>query len=433
MALAHLDAPPPGDALRKVALLPLVLIVSLFFMWGVANNLNDILVQQFRKAFTLSDLQSGLVQSVFYFGYFCLALPAGFLMRRMGYKAAVIVGLLLYAAGAFLFWPAAAAHRYELFLLALFVIAAGLTFLETSANPLVTQLGPVEGAERRLTLAQAFNPLGSITGVLVGRFFIFSGDERTPEQIAALSDSAREAYFASESAMVQMPYLVIGVIVLAWAGVVMLTRFPDLHEAATDEAAEPGPRVGIGSLLREPRLMAAVVAQFFYVGAQVAVWSYMIRYGLANVPGLTERSASDYLTAALIAFMIGRFSGAALMTRVAPERLLAFYAVANVVLTIVAILYPGKIGLYALVASSFFMSVMYPAIFALGVRGFGEAKKLASSLLVMAIIGGAVLTAAMGAMSDAFGIAQAMWVPTVAYLAVLFFAVVGTRWAVRRP
>lgn len=431
MALATTDT--PVSPLRKVALLPLILIVSLFFMWGVANNLNDILVQQFRKAFTLTDLQSGLVQSVFYFGYFALALPAGLVMRRMGYKSAVVIGLLLYAAGAFLFWPAAEAHEYSLFLLALFVIAAGLTFLETSANPLVTQLGPAEGAERRLTLAQAFNPLGSITGVLIGRFFIFSGVEHTPEELAAMSAPARDAYYASESAMVQAPYLVIGVIVLAWAAVVMFTRFPDLHEESPGEAPAGGRRVGLASLVAEPRLMTAVVAQFFYVGAQVAVWSYMIRYGLANVPGLTERTASDYLTAALVAFMVGRFSGAALMNFVRPERLLALYAAANVVLTIVAILQPGPVGLMALVASSFFMSVMYPAIFALGVRGFGEAKKLASSLLVMAIIGGAVLTAAMGAMSDAFGIASAMTVPTVAYLFVLFFALVGTRWAVRRP
>jgi MFS transporter, FHS family, L-fucose permease len=418
---------------RAVPVLPLLLIVSLFFMWGVANNLNDILVQQFRKAFTLTDLQSGLVQSVFYFGYFALALPAGFVMRRLGYKSAVIIGLLLYAAGAFLFWPAAAAHQYPLFLLALFVIAAGLTFLETSANPLITQLGPPETAERRLTLAQAFNPLGSITGVLIGRFFIFSGVEHSPEELAAMSVPAREAYFAAESAMVQGPYLVIGIIVMVWAAVVALTRFPDPHDAprASGDASEDGAR--LRSLVAEPRLMSAVLAQFCYVGAQVAVWSYMIRYGLANVPGLTERSAADYLTAALVVFMIGRFSGAALMTRIAPERLLAAYAIANVLLTFAAVVLPGRVGLWCLVASSFFMSVMYPAIFAIGVRGFGEAKKLASSLLVMAIIGGAVITAGMGAMSDAIGIAGAMALPAAAYLFVLFFALVGARWEVRRP
>ena len=419
-----------GKQAARVAIVPLILIVSLFFLWGMANNLNDILVQQFRKAFTLSDLQSGLVQSVFYFGYFALALPAGYFMRRMGYKAAVITGLLLYAAGALLFWPAAQAHSYDMFLLALFVIAAGLTFLETSANPLITQLGPADSSERRLTLAQAFNPLGSITGVLIGRFFIFSGEERTEAELAAMSETARTAYYTAESAMVQTPYLIIGIVVFAWAGMVALARFPKVDTA---EEAVGGATTSLGSLLREPRLMAAVTAQFFYVGAQVAIWSYMIRYALATVPGTSERGASDYLTTALVAFMIGRFSGAALMRVVAPQRLLALYAGANIALTLVAVLFPGKIGLWALVAASFFMSIMFPTIFSLGLRGFGEARKLASSLLVMSIIGGAALTAAMGAMSDTFGIANALLSATLSFGVILFFAAVATHWQVRRP
>lgn len=430
MVMAPIEVPAESNGMKTSrALFPLALIVSLFFLWGVANNLNDILVQQFRKAFTLSDLQSGLVQSIFYFGYFALALPAGLLMRRLGYKAAVITGLLLYAAGAFLFWPAADAHSYPMFLLALFIIAAGLTFLETSANPLITQMGDPAGAERRLTLAQAFNPLGSITGVLIGRFFIFSGTEKSAEDLALMEESARQAYFSAESGMVQVPYLVIGLIVLTWAGLVALARFPQVDPPTSIDVR----RAKLSDLLREKRLISAVFAQFCYVGAQVAIWSYMIRYGLVNVPGMTEQIAADYLTMALVAFMVGRFSGAALMKFIRAERLLAAYSIVSIALTIIAMLMPGEVGLWALVASSFFMSIMYPAIFALGVRGFDEGRKLASSLLVMAIIGGAVFTAAMGAASDIFGIANALGVAALAYFGVLFFAVVGTRWKVHHP
>ncbi len=192
----------------------------------MANNLNDILIKQFKKAFELTDLQAGLVQSAFYMGYFMFAMPAAMFMRRYSYKAAAVLGLLLYACGAFVFYPAAQVHTYWLFLLALFVIASGLAFLETTANPLVTVLGPADGAARRLNLAQAFNPLGSITGVLVGQHFIFSGVERTPAELAAMAPAAREAFFATESSAVQMPYLIIGAVVVLWAILIALVRFP---------------------------------------------------------------------------------------------------------------------------------------------------------------------------------------------------------------
>jgi FHS family L-fucose permease-like MFS transporter len=235
------------NSLARAAILPLVLIVSLFFLWGMANNLNDILIKQFKKAFELSDFQAGLVQSAFYLGYFVFAIPAGMFMRRYSYKAAIILGLLLYAAGAFLFYPAAQAHTYNLFLLALFVIASGLAFLETTANPLVTVLGPAEGAARRLNLAQAFNPLGSITGILIGQHFIFSGIEHSATDLAAMTPAARQAFYVAESSAVQTPYLVIGAVVVLWALLIALVRFP-----STSSAAEPaGQRHGVfGRLLR---------------------------------------------------------------------------------------------------------------------------------------------------------------------------------------
>jgi FHS family L-fucose permease-like MFS transporter len=395
-----------------------VLIVSLFFLWGVANNLNDILIKQFKKAFELSDFRAGLVQSAFYAGYFLLAIPASLCMRRFGYKAALVVGLLLYAVGAFLFYPAAALRTYGLFLGALFVIASGLAFLETAANPLITVLGPASGAARRLNLAQSFNPLGSITGVLIGQHFIFSGLELSPEQLAGMADGARTAYYASQSAAVQAPYLVIGGVVLVWALLVAGMRLPlaggrHPHASAAD----------LRSLLRNKNYVLSVVAQFFYVGAQVGIWSYLIRYAQQSLPGLSERHAADFLTASLVLFMIGRFAGTALMRVLAPARLLALFSSVALALVAVGLLFPGPIGIGALVATSFFMSIHFPTIFALGLRGLDdEERKSASSFLVMAIIGGATLTVLMGAISDAMGIHRAMVVPIACFAAVRFFA-----------
>ena len=397
-----------------------VLIVSLFFLWGVANNLNDILIKQFKKAFELSDFRAGLVQSAFYAGYFLLALPASLITRSLGYKAALLIGLGLYAAGAFLFYPAAALRTYALFLAALFIIASGLAFLETAANPLVTVLGPAEGAARRLNLAQSFNPLGSITGVIIGQHFIFSGVELTSPQLAGMSANARAAYYASQSAAVPGPYLVIGVVVLVWMLLIALVTLPS---AAGRGAGHPARGAPIRELLRNTNLLLAIVAQFFYVGAQVGIWSYLIRYTQQTLPGTSERSAADFLTVALVMFMIGRFAGTALMRYVPPARLLGIFAAVALALVTVALILPGRIGTDSLVATAFFMSIMFPTIFALGLRGLDDAdRKIASSFLVMAIIGGATLTVAMGAISDAAGIHRAMIVPILCFAVVLGFA-----------
>jgi MFS transporter, FHS family, L-fucose permease len=396
------------------------LIVSLFFLWGVANNLNDILIKQFKKAFELSDFQAGLVQSAFYMGYFVLAIPASICMRRLGYKAALLIGLGLYAAGAFLFYPAAADHSYGLFLFGLFIIASGLAFLETSANPLVTVLGPADRAAWRLNLAQSFNPLGSITGVLIGQHFIFSGIEHAPDELAAMTTTTRQAYYLSESAAVQTPYLVIGSLVVVWALLIAIMRFPMI-------ASRTEVTLGSGShardLVHNSNFVLAVVAQFFYVGAQVGVWSFLIRYVQVALPGTPEKIAANFLTLSLIVFMLGRFIGTALMRYITPARLLTVFAVINIVLVTIAMLAPGKAGVYALVVTSFFMSVMFPTIFALGLRGLNDDdRKLGSSFLVMAIIGGAVLTALMGAVSDLAGIHRAMSVPILSFVVVLAFA-----------
>ncbi|MBB5712272.1 L-fucose:H+ symporter permease [Sphingomonas xinjiangensis] len=412
---------------KRAAPLPFVLIVALFFLWGVANNLNDVLIAHFKKLFTLTDLRAGLVQSAFYLGYFCLAIPAALFMRAKGYRAAVLLGLCLYALGALLFWPAASAQSYPFFLTALFVIASGLAFLETSANPLIARLGSPETASRRLNLAQAFNPLGSIAGVVLGSQFILSGVEISPEQMAAMTPDALTSFRAAEAAAVQMPYLVIGVGVLLWALLIRLTPFPAV---ATDREVEEG--VGAGSdfaaLLRNRRVLGGVAAQFFYVGAQVGIWSFLIRYSQVAVPGTTEIEAAGYLTLSLVLFMVGRFAGAALMSRLPALLLLAGFAATAGLLCIVAALVGGQVGIGALVLSSFFMSIMYPTIFAESVHGLGPRTKSASALLVMAIVGGAAFPAIMGVVSDASGsMVNAMLVPALCFLVVLLFALRSRR------
>lgn len=413
---------------QRTPLVPLVLIVALFFLWGVANNLNDVLIPHLKKAFRLTDLQSGLVQSAFYLGYFFLALPAGLVMRRFGYKAAVVVGLLLFGAGALLFYPAAAIREYGLFLAALFVIASGLAFLETSANPLITVLGDPAKAEQRLNFAQAFNPLGSITAVVVGRQFILSGVEPTQADYSAMTPAQLDAFQAAEAQATQGPYLVIAGVVLIWALLVALTRFP--HEAerpAPGEADAVLPvRQAILGLFARPRFLFGVAAQFFYVGAQVGIWSFLIRYAQHEV-GLGEKAAADYLAASLVIFMAGRFIGAALMSRVPPGLLLAAFGAINVALTLTAVTVGGLTGLYALAGTSFFMSIMFPTIFAGSLKGLGALTKTGSSLLVMSIIGGAVLTALMGAVSDASTITAAMLVPCGCFVVVALFGLTARR------
>ncbi len=397
------------------------LILSLFFMWGVANNLNDVLIQQFKKAFDLTDLQAGLVQSAFYTGYFLAAMPAAMFMRRFSYKAAIIFGLILYGLGALLFYPAAQSLQYEFFLMALFVIAIGLTFLETSANPFVVGLGSPETAARRLNFAQAFNPLGSITGVLIGRQFIFEA-ENTEQTLMQMSEAAQQAHRIEAAHAVQLPYIVIGVFALFWAVIFLLTQFPAVADETIEADNTTDRGAGFGIIFKRSKLAMAVLAQFFYVGAQVGVWSYLIRYVLVVMPEATERQAADYLMLSLVLFFVGRFVGTFLIKYIPALKLMLIYGVINAVLMLIAIMQPSYVGVLCLTASSFFMSIMYPTIFATGIEGLGKATKTGASLLVMAIIGGAVLTALMGYVSDQSAINMAFAVPFLAFLFIAVFA-----------
>jgi FHS family L-fucose permease-like MFS transporter len=410
---------------------PFVLVTALFFLWGVPNNLNDVLIRQFMKAFALSRLQAGLVQSAFYMGYFLLATPAALLMRRFGYKSGFLAGLILFGTGSFLFWPAALAESYSFFLAALFVIASGLSFLETASNPFIAQIGAPSSAARRLNLAQAFNPLGSISGVLIGTIFIFSGIELTPSQVSAMQAAHTYAgYLQHETMRVVAPYMVIGLIALGWAVLIGITKFPRIeseHEGAGEEHGH------FRELLGYPAFLLAILAQFMYVGAQVGTWSYFIQY-VQESTHQHEKMAGYLLTGTLVAFGVGRFASAAIMRYIRPARLMAIYAFVNVGLVAVGVLFPGWVGLFAIFFTSFFMSVMYPTIFALGIDGLGRNTKIGGSLIVMSIVGGAVLTPLMGWISQvSHRIATAYLVPLAGYCVVALFSLLWPRLHAKHP
>jgi FHS family L-fucose permease-like MFS transporter len=351
-------------------------------------------------------------------------MPAALLMRRFGYKFGFITGLLLYSTGTILFWPAAIVGQYWFFLMALFVIATGLSFLETASNPFIAQMGSHETSEQRLNFSQAFNPLGAITGVFIGKIFIFSGIELSPDQIAAKQAAGTyAAYLSSETLRVVKPYLFLAVVVLAWAVLILIKKFPVVR----DEHEDGGGHGHFHDLLRHRHFLLAILAQFMYVGAQVGTWSYLIQYVQDNTH-LGEKAAANYLIYSLVAFGIGRFASTALMRVVRPNLLMGSYAVINVLLVTVGVLHPSWIGVWAMVLTSFFMSLMFPTIFALGLKGLGPNTKIGGSLIVMAIVGGAILTPLMGLINVRTGsIAMAYLVPLAGYVVVALYAFFGSQ------
>src|SRR6201993_872837 len=429
--MAYAVAPPKAGQDDSVPLFPqtnmaaFLLVTGLFFLWGIPNNLNDVLIRQFMKSFEITRLQAGLVQSAFYTGYFVFSIPAALVMRRYGYKSGLLTGLLLYSVGTFLFLPAAQARSYSLFLLALFVIASGLGFLETGSNPLIAQMGEPESAVRRLNFSQAFNPLGAITGVLIGTVFIFSGVELKPDDIARLKLAGTyDAYLQHETMRVVAPYLVLGVVVLLWALLIFRTPFPAIAVTRSSDSGEIHGKYR--DLLRYPHFLFAVFAQFCYVGAQVGTWSYFIQY-VQDYTHLPEKTAGYFLTGTLAGFGVGRFTSSWAMKRVHPGTLMGLFAIANIILVTIGVLFPGWVGTWAIFLTSFFMSIMFPTIFALGLRDLGPNTKAAASLLVMAIIGGAVFTPMIGLVFQATrSMALAMSVPLACYVVVGLFAFWGS-------
>jgi MFS transporter, FHS family, L-fucose permease len=395
--------------------IPFILVTCLFFLWGIAHNLNPILIPHLKKACQLTDLQSAFIDSAFYLAYFLVAIPAGLVMKKYGYKAGIVGGLVLFAVGAFMFVPAANYRVYGIFLAALFVIASGLTFLETAANPYITVLGEPETASQRINFAQSFNGLAASIAPFVGGFFILSGKNLSNIEGSGLTTVQINEILNTEAAAVKLPYIIIGLVVLAVAFLIYKADLPEITEHHDIELNSQN-----SSIWRHKHLAWGVIAQFFYVGAQVCVSSFFIRY-LDKTAGIEEKAAANYLGFALLAFMIGRFVGTFLMKFIKANTLLMYYGLFTVILLLVVVTQGGMVSVYALIGVEFFMSIMFPTIFSLSVQSLGEDTKMGSSLVIMAIVGGAILPLFMGQLSDQTNIQTAYWVPLLCFLVVVYF------------
>lgn len=387
----------------KSYLIPFILITSLFLLWGFAHGLLDVLNKHFQGAFTMTKAESGLVQFSTYIAYFLMALPAGMFMKRYGYKRGIILGLLLFAVGAFAFIPAALLHSATPFLVALFVIACGLCILETAANPYSTILGPAASGAQRLNLSQSFNGLGWILGPLVGGALIFGGEQDDPFTLAK-------------------PYILVGSIVLLVAILFFFTRLPEVKAEEQEENMEANALPAI-SMWKHGQFVRSVVAQFCYCAAQTGIFSFFINYVTEQDTSMTNIEASRILAfGGMALFMIGRLSGSFTMKWMAPGKLLTVFALADAVCMALVIISAGTVSLYALYLSFFFMSIMFPTIFALGLEGMGVYTKKASSYIVMGVAGGAFSPMVMGYIG-ADNMAIGFVVPLVAFLYILYFAI----------
>lgn len=380
---------------------PFILVTSLFFLWGFAYGLLDVLNKHFQEALNITKGRSTLLQAAYFGAYFLMALPAGIIMKKYGYKIGIIIGLLLYTTGALLFYPAADIKSFEFFLFALFIIACGLTCLETAANPYITILGPPKTSEFRLNLSQSFNGVGSFLGPIIAAQLFFGGE--------AESNSG-------DLSNVQSVYLIIGGVVLAIAFLFMRTKLPDIKEEVIEGSGKDS-----RSLLSYSHFVWSVIAQFFYVAAQVGIGALFINYATEYWQGTSNQEAAYLLSISLLLFTLGRFSGTALMRKASPRVLLAVYSIVNVILCAIVILFPGMIAVFALMAVFFFMSIMFPTIFALGVKNLGEHTKKASAFIIMSIVGGALVPPVMGILSDK-STALSFIVPLACFLIVFYFA-----------
>jgi len=401
-------------------LFPFILITSLFFLWGFIHNVDPILIPHLKKSFSLTTLQSSLVDSAVFIGYFAMALPAGAIMKKYGYKAGIIVGLSLFAFGSFLFIPAANTQLYGFFLAALFIIACGLTILETAANPYASLLGSPERSTQRLNFAQSFNGLAATLAPIIGARVILTKDY-TSAELSAMTESARKLALASEASTVKTPYFILGCILVVVTLFFVFTKLPEIVDKDNGEKSK-----SVFHALRHKHLAWAVVAQFFYVGAQVCVLSFFILYA-PKAAGIDKVKAADYLGWGCgMAFMIGRFLGTFLMQYIKPERLLSIYAVFNVFLCTIAIFGSGMMTIYAVIGVAFFMSIMFPTIFALGIKDLGSDTKFGSSLIIMSIVGGGLLPPIFAYIADATGNIQLSYiVPLICFIVILYYGIKG--------
>lgn len=390
---------------KKELLFPFIIITSLFALWGIANDLTNPMVSAFKKVMPeLSNVQASLVQFAFYFGYFFMALPAALFIRKYSYKSGIILGLSLYAIGAFLFYPAAVFEEFNYFLVSLWVITCGLAFLETTSNPLILSLGDKETATQRLNLAQAFNPIGSLLGMIVAQQFVITALRSDDKDASGaliydtLSETAKAAVRENDLGVISVPYILLGLVVLVIMIIILFTKIPK-----TPEEDKISLSASFKKLFANKNYVQGVIAQAFYVGAQIMCWTFIFQYVDNINEGLPESehlTATWFNVAAMIIFLTGRWIGTGLMKTINPSKILMLFSIGGIIFCAGAILINGTLGLYSLVGVSLFMSIMFPTIYGIALKNMGDEAKIGSAGLVMAIVGGALMPVLQGSILD---------------------------------
>src|SRR6516164_7088187 len=402
---------------------PLAIVTTLFFMWGFLTCLNDILVPHLKSIFDLNYAEVMLVQFAFFGAYFVFSIPSAKIIDWMGYQRSMVAGLLTMGLGAFLFVPAASVPSFPLFLGALIVLAAGITCLQVAANPYVTVLGKPETASSRLNLTQAFNSLGTFLAPFFGGLLILSAAPKTAEQIRALAPDALQAYRLHEAATVKMPYVGLGIALVLLAIVIGSFKLPKIEHAQH----KVGEKVS-DSIWKHPNLVFGAIAIFVYVGAEVSIGSFLVNYfSQPEIGGLTEKVAASFVAFYWGGAMVGRFIGSGLLQKVKTGTLLGICAICAAALVAISMLSSGHLAMWSIILVGFFNSIMFPSIFTLGVAELGPLTGDGSGLLIMAIVGGAIIPLAQGAIADKIGIHHAFFLPVICYLYILFFALSGSR------
>ncbi len=387
----------------KSVILPFILITSLFALWGFANDITNPMVRAFQKVLELSNVEASYVQLAFYGGYGCMAIPAALFVNKYSYKKGVLIGLALYAIGALLFFPAAQYESYGFFLASYYILTFGLAFLETTANPYILSMGAEETATRRLNFAQMFNPMGSIGGLLIAQNFVLNAlksDDTTADGqpiFDTLSETAKAVVKTSDLEVIRNPYVILGFVVLVFFLMISLLKMPQNK----DQEAKVNFIDSVKRLWSQPKFAFGVVAQIFYVGAQIMCWTYVYQY--AETLGIDSKSAVWFGLAGYIVFLTGRMIGTALMKNINSGKLLMYFAIGASFTTIGTMVLPGFLGIYSLIATSVFMSIMFPTIYGIALEGQGQDAKFGAAFLVMAIVGGALLTPLQGSILDLGG------------------------------
>lgn len=426
MASPNLQSSPAASAAEtSVNYAPAFIAVTmLFFMWGFLTCLNDILIPHLKAIFELSYAQAALIQFTFFSAYFIMSLPSGKIIAKVGYKRGIVIGLSTAGVGALLFYPSAAFFSYPLFLTALFVLASGITLLQVAANPYVAVLGKPETASSRLNLAQAFNSLGTTIAPAFGGLLILSGSLKSAEELRTMTPEAIELYKLSEAASVQGPYLGLALALFALAGIIALFNLPTIPTVEGDEEKESA----FGEALRQKQLAFGALGIFLYVGAEVSIGSFLVNFlGLPNIQGLKESDAANFVSYYWGGAMVGRFVGSALLMRIKPGVLLGIFAIVAATLVTLAMLSSGAAAMWLILSVGLFNSIMFPTIFTLGIDGLGKLTNAGSSILIMAIVGGALLPVAMGALADAVGLQAAFLLPALCYAYIAYYGFLGSK------